>query len=83
LIYRVELSPKVIAKVRSLPPDAHDALVAILGAIIEDPYDALLSLPVASDPLDRWATFGHAGMVEFLVFEEIHRVVIRDVTWAG
>jgi hypothetical protein len=82
VIYRAELSQRVLRQLGGFPAKAFDALIAIMAAVVEYPGDPLRTFPT-DDPQVRRAEFGTAGLVTCQINEARPTVTLTDVTWAG
>ena len=83
MIHRARLGGAALQKANGIPRDALDAMAETLAAIVEDPYDALLSLPVKDDRRERWAVLGDGGFVEFRVDDAAATITVYEITWVG
>lgn len=55
-----------------------------MARVCDDPYDAVLSLPVRpDDPSERMAEIASRGFVEFRIDEQAALVRIYAVAWIG
>ena len=82
MIYRAELSDRVLGQLGGFPPKAFDALITAMSAVIEYPDDPLRTFPT-SDPYVRRAEFGGAGLVTYVIDDGRQIVTLIDVTWMG
>jgi hypothetical protein len=76
------LSGRALKQVYGLPEQAFDSLVEVMAEVISYPDDPLRTFPT-SDPFVRYAEFGTAGLVAYLINDGTSRVIILDITWAG
>jgi hypothetical protein len=53
-----------------------------MSEVIEYPEDPLRTFPT-SNPYVRYAAFGSAGLVTFVIDDAQETVTLIDVTWAG
>jgi hypothetical protein len=65
VIYRAELSQRVLGQLGGFPVKAFDALIAVMAMVIEYPDDPIQTFPTI-DPNVRRAAFGTAGLVTYL-----------------
>jgi hypothetical protein len=80
--FRAWLEPSAVRQVHGLPGEALDELVRLMARVCDDPYDAVLSLPVRpGDPSERMAEIASRGFVEFRIDEQAHLVRIYAVAW--
>ncbi|MGH3395434.1 MAG: hypothetical protein ACRDPO_12175 [Streptosporangiaceae bacterium] len=82
MIYRAELSERVLSQLGGFPAKALDALIATMSTVVEYPDDPLRTFPT-SDPYVRRAEFGEAGLVTYVISDARHMVTLSDVTWIG
>jgi hypothetical protein len=82
VIYRAELSERVLRQLGDFPVKAFDALITTMSAVVEYPSDPLRTFPT-SDPYVRRAEFGEAGLVTYVISDALHTVTLTDVTWIG
>jgi hypothetical protein len=82
VIYRAELSDRVLGQLGSFPAKALDALISVMTTVIEHPDDPLRTFPT-HDPYVRRAEFGLAGLVTYVIDDARETVALIDVTWAG
>ena len=82
MIYRAELSERVLSQLGDFPAKALDALIATMSMVVEYPDDPLRTFPT-SDPYVRRAEFGEAGLVTYVISDARHIVTLTDVTWIG
>jgi hypothetical protein len=82
VIYRAELSERVLGQLGDFPAEAFDALIATMSAVVEYPDDPLRTFPT-SDPYVRRAEFGTAGLVTYTIDDACRTVTVTDVTWTG
>jgi hypothetical protein len=82
VIYRAELSQRVLGQLGGFPTKAFDALIAVMAAVVEYPDDPLRTFPTG-DPQVRRAEFGAAGLVTYEISEARQTVTLTDVTWVG
>jgi hypothetical protein len=82
VIYRAELSERVLGQLGHFPAMALDALIATMAAVVEYPADPLRTFPT-DDPYIRWAEFGGLGMVTYVISDARQTVTLTDVTWTG
>lgn len=82
MIYRAELSDRVLGQLGGLPEKAFDALIVTMAAVVEYPDDPLRTFPTG-DPYVRRAEFGDAGLVTYVVNDARRTVTLTDVTWTG
>lgn len=82
MIYRAELSERVLRQLGDFPAKAFDALIAAMSQVVEYPDDPLRTFPT-SDPYVRRAEFGDMGLVTYLIDDARHTVTLIDVTWIG
>ena len=82
MIYRVELSERVLGQLGDFPAKAFDGLIATMSAVVEYPDDPLRTFPT-SDPYVRRAEFGTAGLVTYMIDDAREIVTLTDVTWTG
>ena len=66
MIYRAELSERVLAQLGHFPVKALDALITTMAAVIEYPADPLRTFPT-DDPYVRRAAFGGLGLVTYVI----------------
>lgn len=85
MTFRAWLEEAAVRQVHGLPGKALDDLVRLMARICDDPYDAVLSLPVRpGDPAERMAEIaGGLGFVEFRIDEQAHLVRIYALAWIG
>jgi mRNA-degrading endonuclease RelE of RelBE toxin-antitoxin system len=81
VIYRAVPHQRILHKLHRLPAPARDALVELLAAIVEDPYDALYSAPAGMDPQKRKAELGDAGFIEVDVDDTARTVTVTELVW--
>jgi hypothetical protein len=82
VIYRAELSERVLRQLGDFPAKALDALIVTMAMVIEYPADPLRTFPT-SDPYVRRAEFGEAGLVTYVISDARRTVTLTDVTWIG
>jgi hypothetical protein len=82
VIYRAELSQRVLGQFGGFPPKAFDALTAAVAVVVEYPDDPMRTFPT-SDPHVRRAEFGAAGLVTYAIDDALKIVTLTDVTWVG
>jgi hypothetical protein len=82
VIYRAELSQRVLGQLGGFPAKAFDALIAVMAMVIEYPDDPIRTFPTI-DPNVRRAAFGTAGLVTYLINDAHQTVTLTDVTWVG
>lgn len=82
MTYRAELSDRVLRQLGHYPPEALDALITTMSAVIEYPADPLRTFPT-SDPYVRRAEFGNLGLVTYVISDATQTVTLTDVTWTG
>jgi hypothetical protein len=82
VIYRAELSDRVLGQLGDFPAKAFDALIAAMSAVVEYPDDPLRTFST-SDPYVRRAEFGTAGLVTYMIDDGRQTVTLIDVTWTG
>lgn len=82
MIYRAELSQRVLGQLGGFPAKALDALIAVMAAVVEYPDDPLRTFPT-DDPQVRRAEFGATGLVTYQINEARLTVTLTDVTWVG
>jgi hypothetical protein len=82
VIYRAELSERVLSQLGGFPAKAFDALIGTMAVVVECPDDPLRTFPT-SDPYVRRAVFGAAGLVTYVINDVRRTVTLTDVTWAG
>jgi hypothetical protein len=80
--YRAELSARALKQVHGLPGLAFDSLIQTMAEIVDYPDDPLRTFPT-DDPYIRWAEFGGAGLITYLINDGTEVVIVLDVTWAG
>ena len=80
MIYRAELSQRVLGQLGGFPAKAFDALIAVMATVFEYPADPLRTFP-ADDLQVRRAEFGTAGLVTYQINETRQTVTLTDVTW--
>lgn len=83
MTYRVVLDPKALAKLGGFPHRGMDSLTSLLAAVIEDPYDAVHSVPAGRDARQRIAWLGDVGFVELTIDDDAWTVTVTDLLWAG
>jgi hypothetical protein len=83
--YRASIEPHAVRQVHGIPGEALDELVRVLARVCDDPWDAVLSAPVApGDPSERIAEIGGGrGFVEFRVDEQAGLVRVSALAWTG
>jgi len=82
--FRAWLEPAAVQQVHNLPDEALNELVRLMARVCDDPYDAVLSLPVRpDDPTERMAEIGDRGFAEFRIDEQAGLVRIYAVAWLG
>ncbi|MDQ2874384.1 MAG: hypothetical protein M3Y33_06100 [Actinomycetota bacterium] len=82
MIYRAELSQRVLGQLGGFPAKAFDALVASMAMVVEYPDDAMRTFPT-DDPYVRRVEFGAVGLVTYVIDDARQTVTLTDVTWAG
>jgi hypothetical protein len=82
LIYRAELSDRVLRQLGGLPAKAFDALIAGMATVVEYPDDPMRTFPT-DDPYVRRAEFGGLGLVTYVIDDARRTVTLTDVTWTG
>ncbi len=82
MIYRAELSDRVLGQLGNFPAKALDALISLMATVIERPDDPLRTF-ATRDPYVRRAEFGVAGLVTYVIDDAYGTVTLTDVTWAG
>lgn len=82
MIYRAELSERVLGQLGRFPAMALDALIATMAAVVEYPADPLRTFPT-DDPYIRRAEFGGLGLVTYVISDAHQTVTLTDVTWTG
>ena len=85
MTYRASIEPHAVRQVHGIPSEALDELVRLLARVCDDPYDAVLSAPVAPGDLsERIAELGRGrGFIEFRVDEEAALVRVSALAWIG
>ena len=85
MTYGASIEPQAVRQVHGLPGDVLDELVRLVARICDDPYDAVLSAPVADgNPSERIAELGGGrGFVEFRVGGEAGLVRVSALAWIG
>jgi hypothetical protein len=82
--FRAWLEPAAVKQVHGLPDEALGEIVRLMARICDDPYDAVLSLPVRpGDPSERMAEVTGRGFVEFRVDEHAGLLRIYALAWIG
>ena len=82
MIYRTELSERVLGQLGGFPAKALDALISAMSTVVEYPDDPMRTFPT-SDPYVRRAQFGEAGLVTYVINDAQKTVTLTDVTWVG
>lgn len=82
MIYRAELSERVLGQLGRFPAAALDALIATMATVVEYPADPLRTFPT-DDPYVRRAEFGGLGLVTYVISDALQIVTLTDVTWTG
>ena len=82
MTYRAELSSVALRELHGFPREAFKALTEAMGAVIENPYDPLRTLPTFDEQVRR-VTFGEWGMATYVVSDGLKIVRIVHITWAG
>lgn len=83
MTWRYVLSERALSQLGGFPDDALGLLALIVGDIVENPYDPLVTM-ATDDPQVRRADFGDGhGFVTFLILDSTETVRITDVTWIG
>lgn len=82
MIYRAELSERVLQQLGDCPAKAFDALIGTMSMVVEYPDDPLRTFPI-SDPYVRRAEFGEAGLDTYVISDAQRTVTLTDVTWVG
>jgi hypothetical protein len=83
--YRASIEPDAVRQIHGIPDEALNELVRLMARVCEDPYDAVLSLPVRPGDLsERMAEIaGGRGFVEFRVDEQAGLVRVSALAWIG
>ncbi|MFI6706152.1 hypothetical protein ACIBF7_06970 [Nonomuraea sp. NPDC050478] len=79
--FQVSLAGSALVKMKGLPEDALDALVARTADLVDEPWDAAATFRGRTD--FRETTFGDRGLLFFVVDEAGQRITIYDLVWAG
>jgi hypothetical protein len=82
VIYRAELSERVLRQLGDFPAKAFDALIGTMSMVVEYPDGPLRTFPT-TDPYVRRAEYGEAGLVTYVISDAQHTVTLTDVTWIG
>lgn len=82
MIYRAELSERVVGQLGHFPAMALDALIATMAVVVGYPADPLRTFPT-DDPYIRLAEFGGLGLVTYVISDARQTVTLTDVTWTG
>jgi hypothetical protein len=82
VIYRAELSDRVLGQLGGFPAKAFDALIAVMATVVEYPDDPMRTFPT-DDPYVRRAEFGGAGLVTYVINDARQIITLTDVTWIG
>jgi hypothetical protein len=82
VIYRAELSDRVLGQLGGFPAKAFDALIAAMATVVEYPDDPMRTFPT-DDPYVRRAEFGGAGLVTYVINDARQIITLTDVTWIG
>jgi hypothetical protein len=80
--YRVEFEGDALTRLRGLPKDAFDALVARVVTLTREPWDASQVSP-GDEPPYREAFFGSYGIISFRVDDTAELIQIFGIVWAG
>jgi hypothetical protein len=82
VVYRAGLDSKALTQLNGFPQDAMTELRLTMGAVVENPWDPLVTLP-GGDAYERRALFGGMGIVTFTIDDANEEVTVTDITWAG
>ncbi len=85
MTFRAWLEENAVRQVHGLPDEALNELVRLMARICDDPYDAVLSVPVRPGDLsERMAEIADGrGFIEFRVDEQAALVRIYALAWIG
>jgi hypothetical protein len=83
--FRAWIEENAVRQIHDVPDEALDDLVRLMARVCDDPYDAVLSLPVRpGDASERMAEIADGrGFVEFRVDEQARLVRIYALAWIG
>jgi hypothetical protein len=83
--FRAWVEENAVRQIHGVPDEALDELIRLMARICDDPYDAVLSLPVRPGDLsERMAEIADGrGFVEFRVDEQARLVRIYALAWIG
>jgi hypothetical protein len=82
-VYRIELDDVSFDQVAALPADALASLAQVLGVLELVPWNGN---PLHDDNPGgavRTMPLGYAGMVTYLIVDELRRVDVLNVLWVG
>lgn len=82
MTYRAELSPRARRQLAGIPLEARFALAEALSIVVDAPYDPTFTEPTPH-PDRRQTIFGGLGVIEYMIWDELHVVVALDVIWSG
>ncbi|TDD68528.1 type II toxin-antitoxin system RelE family toxin [Actinomadura rubrisoli] len=82
MIYRLELSLRVLHQLAGLSAEVRDALAETFAEVVEDPHNPTTSDPTPTEGV-RQATFDGVGIVEFQIWDDLLVVIALDLIWAG
>ncbi len=82
MTYRAELSSEALRELNGFPREAFKALTEVMGAVVDNPYDPLRTLPTADEQVRR-VTFGDWGMATYVIVDAPQIVRVVHITWVG